>query len=162
VRPWLHAALAACTLVLTTAPAAGRGCELVLAEHRSGRELARLPLDAALPSAQIAFTHSVLGTPVADQYVWRADDNGQWRAHLIEERFEGDGYGLPNAAGPGETLARDGDGWRLRLDRVVHPLVVLPLPSQQMRVVIGDRAAVLLGALSRASIAMHVAHCGPR
>lgn len=134
-------------------------CELVLAEHRSGRELLRLPFGADVPLAQVAFTHSVLGTPVADRYEWR-NDAGQWRAHLTEERFEGEGYGLPHAAGPGETLTRDGQGWRLRLDRVVHPLVVRPLPAQQMRVQVGDRPAVLLGALSQAAVAMHVEHCG--
>ncbi len=134
-------------------------CELVLAEHRSGRELVRLPLDPALPAARIAFTHSVLGTPVSDHYVWRADA-GQWRAHLVEERFEGDGYGLPHAAGPGESLSRDGEGWRLRLDRIVHPLVVLPLPAQEMRIVVGERPALPLGSLSRHSIEMHAQNCG--
>jgi hypothetical protein len=56
-------------------------------------------------------------------------------------------------------LTRDGDGWRLQLDRVVDPLVVLPLPAQQMRVVIGERSAVLLGSLSRVSIAMRAENC---
>jgi hypothetical protein len=143
---------------LLSGAAAAPACELVLAEHRSGRELARLPLDAARPSAQIAFTHSVLGTPVADRYVWRSD-GAQWRAHLIEERFEGDGYGLPNAAASGESLTRDGNGWRLQLDRVVHPLVVLPLPAQGMRLVVGERAPLLLGSLSRVSIAMRAENC---
>ena len=80
-------------------------------------------------------------------------------ADLTEERFEGEGYGLPNAAGPGETLVRDGAGWRLQLDRVVDPLVVLPLPAQQMRVLVDERPAVQLGALSRVSVAMHVERC---
>jgi len=152
------AALAGALLSIMATTTAAPACELVLAEHRSGRALARLPLDAAQPSAQIAFTHSVLGTPVSDRYVWRAD-GAQWRAHLVEEHFEGDGYGLPNAAAPGEMLTRDGDGWRLQLDRVVDPLVVLPLPAQQMRVVIGERSAVLLGSLSRVSIAMRAENC---
>jgi hypothetical protein len=145
----------ACALLgAASAPA----CELVLSEHRSARELFRLPLDAAAPQAQIRFTHSVLGTPVADRYVWRADAQG-WRAHLVEERFEGDGYGLPNAAGPGETLQRDGNGWRLRLDRVVQPLVVLPLPEQRMRIVVAGREPLLLGALSDKSIEIRARHC---
>jgi hypothetical protein len=154
-------AVSACAL-LVSAPAStmAHECELVLAEHRSGRELVRLPFEGASPAARIAFTHSVLGTPVVDRYVWR-HDAGQWRAHLVEERFEGDGYGLPNAAGPGETLTRDGNGWRLRLDRVVDPLVVRPLPEQQMRVVIGERPALLLGSLSRASVSFHVEGCLP-
>ncbi len=157
-------AVAACTLVIGGAAPASPAppmCELVLAEHRTGRELTRLPLDPDLPAARIAFTHSVLGTPVSDHYVWRAD-SGQWRAHLVEERFEGDGYGLPHTAGPGESLARDGEGWRLRLDRIVHPLVVLPLPAQEMRIVVGERPALPLGSLSRHSIEMHAQNCGSR
>lgn len=149
-----RAALMACALLTGAAGA----CELVLSEHRSARELARLPLAPAQPSAQIAFTHSVLGTPVSDRYVWRSQGS-EWRAHLIEERFEGAGYGLPHTAGPGETLTRDGDAWRLQLDRVVHPLVVLPLPSQQMRVIVGDRPAVHLGTLSAQSIQMRAVNC---
>jgi hypothetical protein len=145
-------------LAAAAAPAAPAACELVLAEHRSGRELARLPLDAARPTAQVRFTHSVLGTPVSDRYVWRAE-RGEWRAHLVEERFEGVGYGLPHAAGPGETLTRDGAAWTLRLDRVVHPLVVRPLPSQQMRVQVGDGPALLLGRVSKLSIELRVQGC---
>lgn len=133
-------------------------CELVLTEHRSGRELARLPLAANSPSAQVAFTHSVLGTPVLDRYVWRSD-GGAWRAHLVEERFEGEGYGLPNAAGPGETLTRHGKGWRLQLDRLVHPLVVRPLPSQGTRLIIDQRPPLLLGSLSDAAIEMRAENC---
>ena len=100
----------------------------------------------------------MLGTPVVDHYAWRHAD-GQWRAHLLQEHFEGDGYGLPYAAGPGETMTREGDGWRLHLDRVVHPLVVLPLPSQSMRLLIDDRPAVLLGSLSEKSIHFRVHDC---
>ena len=96
-------------------PLIGQACELVLSEHRSQRELMRLPLDPAKPRADVAFTHSVLGTPVLDRYVWRHSAQG-WRAHLVEERFEGEGYGLPSAAGPGERLLRHGAGWRLLLD----------------------------------------------
>ena len=146
---------------LLLAAAAAPACELVLSEHRSARVLARLPLDAAAPAAQIAFTHSVLGTPVADHYVWRANA-GTWRAHLIEERFEGAGYGLPQAAAEGQTLIRDGAGWRLQLDRVVHPLVVLPLPAQAMRVTVGAQPPLLLGGLSTRSIEMRVEGCAQR
>ena len=109
---------------------AAAACELVLSEHRSGIELHRLPLDAAAPEVRVAFEHSVLGTPVVDRYRFTP------QAHLIEERFEGVGYGLPHAAGPGETLQRDGAGWLLRLDRAVQPLVVRPLPQQHMRLVL--------------------------
>lgn len=149
-----RAAVLACALLSGGASA----CELVLSEHRGRRELARLSLTPALPSAQIAFTHSVLGTPVADRYVWRVR-SGEWRAHLVEERFEGAGYGLPHMAGPGETLTREGDAWRLQLDRVVHPLVVLPLPSQQMRITVGDKPALHLGTLSGKSIEIRAVDC---
>jgi hypothetical protein len=157
---WRRTALVACVLPL--AATAAFGCELVLSEHRSERALTRLPLDPVRPAAQIAFTHSVLGTPVVDYYEWRVDGAGQWRAHMVQEHYEGDGYGLPNAAGPGERLVRDGEGWRLYLDRIVHPLVVLPLPSQFMRVVIGDHPAVLLGGLSDKSIDMRAENCLPQ
>lgn len=156
---WRRIALVACVLPLATATAA---CELVLSEHRSEQVLMRLALDPQRPAARIAFTHSVLGTPVVDYYEWRADGAGHWRAHMVQEHYEGDGYGLPNAAGPGERLVRDGDGWRLYLDRIVHPLVVLPLPSQSMRVSIGERAAVLLGSLSQKSIDMRAENCLPQ
>jgi len=77
----------------------------------------------------------------------------------VEERFEGDGYGLPHVAGPGETLVRDGSGWRLGIDRVVDPLVVLPLPAQRMRLRLRNGTTVLLGTLSRASIGFRVEGC---
>ncbi|MEO6363156.1 MAG: DUF1850 domain-containing protein [Caldimonas sp.] len=150
-----HAAVLAGVLVASGSAAA---CELVLTEFRSGRELARLPLDSRSPAARIAFTHSVLGTPVADHYIWR-HDAGAWRAHLVEEHYEGEGYGLPNAAAPGETLVRDGAGWRLSLDRVVDPLVVVPLSAQRMRVATDGNGTVLLASLTRASVALGVSGC---
>ena len=80
-------ALWALALVTTwcSVPFGAQACELVLTEHRSGILLTRLPLNSNLPSADIAFTHSVLGTPVLDRYVWKSSSQG-WRAHLIEER----------------------------------------------------------------------------
>ena len=151
-----HAALAACLLALGAAASA---CELVLLAHRSGTELQRLPLDAAAPGVRIAFEHSVLGTTVIDRYRFAPE------AHLVEERFDGQGYGLPHAAGPGESLQRDGDGkgdgWRLLLDRRVHPLVVRPLPQQRMRLLLGDREW-LLGAFSSQAIELQARGCtGP-
>jgi len=151
-------AFTALGLPLFLLPLAASACELVLSEHRSGRELARLPLAGARPEARVAFTHSVLGTPVADRYQWRHDGAG-WRAHLVEERYEGDGYGLPNAAAAGETLVRTGAGWKLSLDRVVDPLVVLPLPAQRMRVAVEGRPPLLLGSLTRVSVAFAVTGC---
>lgn len=135
-----------------------QACELVLTEHRSGILLTRLPLNSNLPSADIAFTHSVLGTPVLDRYVWKSSPQG-WRAHLIEERFEGEGYGLPSQPASGERLERHGSGWRLHLNRVVDPLVVLPLPAQSMRIVLPDQREFLLGQLSQKSIEMRAENC---
>lgn len=149
-------------LALTSLLANGVGaCELVLAGSRSARELARLPLHADPPSVRIEFTHSVLGSQVSDHYVWR-QEGGQWRAHLIEERFEGHGYGLPHQAAPGETLTREGEVWRLRLDRLVHPLQAMPLPAQQTRLLVDGRAPILLGTLGAVggeSIQIRVEHC---
>lgn len=154
-----HAAAgaAACCLLATLAmPAApASACEAVLREHRSGAELARLPLDAAQPELRIAFEHSVLGTTVVDRYRFTP------APRLVEERFDGQGYGLPHTAGPGETLQRDGAGWRLLLDRAVDPLVVRPLPAQRMRIVLADRE-LLLATLSSAAIEIAARGCPPR
>ena len=110
---------------MTAAAAIWAACELLLLDPRSGAELHRLPLPA--PELVLAFEHSVLGTTVEDRYVFTP------RAQLVEERFDGQGYGLPHAAGPGETLERHGSGWRLITRREVHPLVVRALPEQRLR-----------------------------
>ncbi len=122
---------AAATAALVTA------CVLHLTEHRSGRLLASLPVPGMPAEAVIAFEHSVLGTTVRDRYRFGP------QARLVEERFDGDGYGLPHAAGPGEQLLRDGTGWRLLTDRPVHPLVVRPLPATGMRLELGGRRHTL-------------------
>lgn len=148
-----HAAIAAAGLAgLATLTDASLACELVLSEHRSGVELQRLPLDAAAPEVRVAFDHSVLGTPVVDRYRFTP------QARLIEERFEGEGYGLPHAAQANETLQRDGNGWLLRLDRVVHPLVVRPLPQLRMRLVLPD-GEWPLAAFSRQAIELRAQGC---
>jgi hypothetical protein len=145
VRSRRHAArAAACTLMLLAAAGSSLACEAVLREHRSGTELLRLPLEAAAPELRIAFEHSVLGTTVVDRYRFTP------APRLVEERFSGEGYGLPHAAGPGERLERDGEGWRLVLDRAVNPLVVRPLPQQRMRIVLADRELVLASLGARA------------
>ena len=139
-------------------------CTLVFSEHRSGRQLMQLPLPPAEPAFDIDFTHSVLGTAVTDRYVWRAGPEGS-RAHLREEWFEGEGYGLPAAAGPGEQLQRvdtpHGPRWRLRTDRPVEPLVVRPLPAQQMRVTVPGQPPVLLGRLSTQALLLQAQGCPP-
>lgn len=137
-------------------------CELVLSEHRSGRPLMRLALPAPRPAFDIAFTHSVLGTPVTDRYVWRSTPAGTV-AYLIEEWFDGEGYGLPATAGPNETLTRvntpNGARWRLQTDRPVRPLVVRPLPALHMRVQVEGRTPVLLGSLTTASVLIQAERC---
>jgi len=152
--PWALALMTACLSLHSALQA----CELVLSEHRSGVFLIRLPLNSTLPTADIVFTHSVLGTPVLDRYVWRFGPHG-WRANLIEERFEGEGYGLPTQAAAGERLERYGAGSRLLLNRVVDPLVVLPLPAQSMRIVLPDQREFLLSQLSLKSIEMRAENC---
>lgn len=145
-----HAATVACLLLAGAANASA--CEAVLREHRSGAELLRLPLDAAAPELRIAFEHSVLGTTVVDRYRFTP------APRLVEERFRGEGYGLPHAAGPGERLERDGEGWRLVLDRAVDPLVVRPLPQQRMRIVLAGRELVL-ASLTMQAIEIRVRNC---
>ena len=146
------AALAACLAGLCASAPARATCELVLRDHRSGAELQRLPLDARSPELRIAFVHSVLGTPVVDRYRFTP------QARLVEEVFEGEGYGLPHAAGPGETLTRAGAGWRLQIDRPVHPLVVRPLPQQRMRLLLPHREW-LLGEISTQAIEFQAQGC---
>ena len=153
MTPPRRAALAAACLVsLGACSIASAACELVLSEHRSGIELHRLPLDPAAPEVRVAFEHSVLGTPVVDRYRFTP------LARLIEERFEGEGYGLPHLAGDGETLQRDGAGWLLRLDRAVQPLVVRPLPQLRMRLLLPG-GEWPLAAYSRQAIQITVQDC---
>ena len=129
---WLaaHAALA---------PLLAQACTLELREHRSERPVARIALDQAAPRFSIAFEHSVLGTTVVDTYAVR-NTAGAHSIWLTEERFSGEGYGLPySALAPHEALQREQDGWRLTLNRLVNPLVVRPLPAQQMRLVVATQ-----------------------
>ena len=146
-----RAVVIVCTSVLAAAAPAS-ACELVLSAHRTGVELRRLPLDAAAPELRIAFEHSVLGTTVTDRYRFTP------QARLVEERFTGEGYGLPYAAGPGEQLERVGAGWRLALDRPVQPLVVRPLPAQHMRLMLAG-GELLLSKLSDQAIEIKAHGC---
>ena len=139
-------------------------CTLVLSEHRSGRLLMELPLAADRPVFDIDFIHSVLGTAVTDRYVWRSSPSGG-HARLREEWFEGQGYGLPAAAGPGELLQEvdtgGGTRWRLLTDRPVEPLVVRPLPAQQMRLSVPGQPPVLLGTLTTQAVLLQAQGCPP-
>lgn len=142
-----------------TVAAGAAACDIVLAEHRTDRVLARWPAQPGQPLA-IRFTHSVLGTVVRDRYEMRRHRQ-DWRAHLVEESFEGEGYGLPHAAlGPGESLQREGGGWRLRLDRPVQPLVVRPTLEQDPWLEIGMHAIRLLD-MGRSAMVLNLQGCAP-
>jgi hypothetical protein len=105
-----------------------------------------------VPEIRIAFEHSVLGTTVIDRYRFMPD------AVLVEEEFEGEGYGLPAAPGPGERLERVGSRQRLTLSRAVDPLVVRPAGSARTRVLLpgGD---VVLASLGAPSVAFDAVGC---
>jgi|JI8StandDraft_1071087.scaffolds.fasta_scaffold253223_2 hypothetical protein len=132
-------------------------CALVLSEQRTGRVAATWPAHSTPVRLNVSFEHSVLGTTVRDSYEMRWDAT-QWRAHLIEETFAGEGYGLPYGPQAGEQMVRTATGWRLTLDRVIHPLVLLPLPEQNARITFGERT-VHLASLSRKSLAVGLQDC---
>lgn len=151
------AILAAGALLVATGSATA--CELLAKEHRTGREVLRASLASGVsaqgvPELRVSFVHSVIGTPVEDRYQWRA---GTWV--LVEERFDGEGYGLPHAAEPGERLERTPEGWRLHLARPVEPLVVRPLLAQRMRLTLDDGRTWLLGQLSTQSLELRLQGC---
>lgn len=128
-------------------------CELRLSEHRSGRELKRLPLDRQAPEIRIAFEHSVLGTTVIDRYRFTP------APVLVEEEFEGEGYGLPAAPGPGERLERLGPSrMRLSLHRPVDPLVVRALAGPRMRLLL-PQGELLLASLGAPAVALEAVVC---
>lgn len=155
MRSLRRAAVCGGALLWATAVPLAAACELVLAEHRGGRVLTRVPMDVAQPTVTIAFEHSVLGTTVLDRYEFKP------HAVLVEERFDGSGYGLPHTAGPGERLVRDGDGWRLELRRAVAPLVVRPLPAQNMRLLLRG-GPLRLASLSPHGIELQLRDCPAR
>jgi hypothetical protein len=144
----------ALALALTGASTAASpgGCELHLSEHRSGRELARVALDAQAPEIRIAFEHSVLGTTVIDRYRFTP------APLLVEEEFEGEGYGLPAAPGPGERLERVGQRQRLTLVRPVDPLVVRALAAPRMRLLL-PQGELLLSSLGVPAVAIEALGC---
>ena len=133
-------------------PTPAAACELRLTEHRSGRELKRLPLDWRTPEIRIAFEHSVLGTTVIDRYRFTP------APLLVEEEFEGEGYGLPATAGPGERLERIGTRQRLTLARPVDPLVVRALAGPRMRLLL-PQGELLLASLGAPAVALEAVGC---
>jgi hypothetical protein len=151
VRRPLAVALGLLACGATASPVAG-ACELQLRDARSGRELQRLPMDAKAPEIRIAFEHSVLGTTVIDRYRFTP------RPVLVEEEFEGEGYGLPAAPGPGEHLERAGPRQRLILHRLVDPLVVRALAGPRMRL-LRPEGELLLAPLGAPSIALEASGC---
>jgi hypothetical protein len=133
-------------------------CDLVLFEHRSGKEVLRWPTSQNPIKFNVSFTHSVLGTPVVDKYEFRSI-HGSLKAVLVEEFFEGQGYGLPyGATSPGEKFERTAQGWRLSMNRLVDPLIQLPLPSQNIRLSMGQQS-ILLGSLSPYSMLITTQRC---
>jgi hypothetical protein len=143
---------------LFLAPFVVSACSLVLTEHRTDREVLRWPTTQQPVRFVVSFVHSVLQTPVADKYEFR-HRNGRWQTYLIEETFQGQGYGLPySETSPGETFERTADGWRLSMNRLVDPLVQLPLPSQKVRLTMGS-ATILLADLSRQSMRIELQDC---
>lgn len=133
-------------------------CELVLTEHRTGRVAARWTATVQPVRFGISFEHSVLGTTVRDQYEMRPHA-GRARAHLVEEVFDGEGYGLPYAAlQPGEALTSAVAGSRLVLDRVIDPLVVRTLPAQNARLEFAGRTTRLAD-LGGQSLAVETQGC---
>jgi hypothetical protein len=118
-------------------------CELMLRTQRTDYTVLRIPLAVTSPTFTLAFEHSVLGTTVRDRYEIRTDAARQtlW---LTEERFSGEGYGLPHAAnGTSEVLQRTDEGWLLKTNRLIDPLVVRPLRSQAMRLIVGTQTWLL-------------------
>jgi len=136
----------------SSALAAAVPCELRAVDTRSRLELRRWPLDPAAPEVRLAFEHSVLGTTVIDRYRFTPD------AVLVEEEFEGEGYGLPAAQGPGEQLLREGPRQRLLLHRRVVPLTVRSVPSQRMRLMLPG-GEWLLSSLGAASVTLEAVGC---
>ena len=136
-------------------------CYLTLTQHRTGLALAKILMVHTPVRFSIEFTHSVLGTRVRDFYEMRLAE-GRWQAHLIEERFEGQGYGLPYAATePGQRYERDANGWRLTLDRVIDPLVQLPLPEQKIDLV-WPGGQLRIASLSQSSVLISLEGCQTR
>ena len=142
------------------APFAVHACDLVLAEHRSGKEVLRWPITERPIAFAVSFVHSVLHTPVRDSYEARQTD-GRWKLYLVQETHEGQGYGLPyGATADGERYVRTEKGWQLTMNRLIDPLVQLPLPSQNITLHFEGRSA-LLGDLSTRSILIEVQNCQP-
>ena len=137
-------------------------CRLRLSEHRSGRRLGSFRLappaadrpDAPPADFAIAFEHSVLGTTVIDRY--RVDGA---RVVLVEERFAGEGYGLPGAAHGAQRMRRDGgERRRLLLERPVEPLVVRASAEQRTRLLVA-RAVVPLARLGASAVRIEPLDC---
>lgn len=145
---------------LALAPFVLHACELTLTEHRSGIEVLSLPVKERPIRFSVSFVHSVLQTPVEDFYEARYQD-GRWKMYLVKELHQGQGYGLPYAAtASGESYVHTDKGWLLTMNRLVDPLVQLPLPSQRITLHFQNKS-VLLGSLSKYSMRIEVRDCQP-
>lgn len=98
-------------------------------DARAGTPLATLALDPARPAFRVSFRHSVHGTEVVDRYEVRGA-----RVVLVEESFEGEGYGLPSSLQPGERVSSHGGRTTLHTARDVHPLAVRASRAQRTAV----------------------------
>lgn len=144
--------LCALGLALGCGPGSALACTLVLRTHPQGGELARFNL--ATPLFALSFTHSVLNTRVTDYYEVRGT-----QVKLVAERFEGDGYGLPAAAQPGERLEREGSASVLHTQRQVDPLLVRA--SRAQRTTLHAGRTQLLAELYEGAILIRPEGCTP-
>ncbi len=144
---------AAALLVALLSGPACQACELVLSTSPRDEERARWPLRPRAFS--LSFNHSVLGTEVRDDYEVRAQ-----RITLVRETFEGEGYGLPAAAQPGERLDHSGSRSVLHTQRTMNPLIVRPSRAQRTRLHLGTQA-VLLADVHEGALKFTLEGCSP-
>ncbi len=116
-----------------------------------------MALDAARPAFRVSFLHSVHGTEVLDRYEVRAG-----RIVLVEESFEGQGYGLPSSLQPGERLSVEGGRTRLHTAREVTPLAVRASRAQRTTVHVDApvRTALLLAGFGEIGVRFEAIGCG--
>lgn len=105
----------------------------------------------------MSFRHSVHGTEVVDRYQVR---NG--RVVLVEESFEGEGYGLPSSLQPGERISVQGDRTTLHTAREVTPLAVRASRAQRTTVHVDAPYArtLILAELGEIGVRFDPSGCG--
>lgn len=97
------------------------------------------------------------GTEVVDRYELR---NG--RVVLVEESFEGEGYGLPSSLQPGEHISVQGDRTTLHTVRDVTPLAVRASHAQRTAVHVDAPHArtLILAELGEIGVRFDPSGCG--